>query len=150
MNSYPEKPIQIVLPFPPSVNGYWRSVLMKGRPVTLLSKKGREYRKSAAGALLQQGYVCLGILDRLRVHIEVYPPDKRKRDLDNLPKGVLDALTKADVWEDDSQIDDLRITREHIVKGGKLVVTINQHRGVESWDNQQRKLSLSMAPAAEQ
>jgi Holliday junction resolvase RusA-like endonuclease len=46
-----------------------------------------------------------------RVVVEVYVPDRRKRDLDNLHKGILDSLTHAGVWGDDSQIDDLRIYR---------------------------------------
>jgi len=132
VNCYPEKPLIMELPWPPSMNTYWRHVMVRGRSVTMLSKKGREYRKNAAGALLQQGYVCLGIKDRLSVHLEVFPPDKRKRDLDNLPKGVLDALTKADVWKDDSQIDDLRITREHIVKGGLIVITIDEIKEIKA------------------
>ncbi|NBW23084.1 MAG: RusA family crossover junction endodeoxyribonuclease, partial [Caulobacteraceae bacterium] len=47
---------------------------------------------------------------------EAFPPDKRKRDLDNVLKSLLDALTHANVWDDDSQIDDLRIYR-NIVAG---------------------------------
>ncbi|WP_317472009.1 RusA family crossover junction endodeoxyribonuclease, partial [Cronobacter sakazakii] len=30
----------------------------------------------------------------------------RKRDLDNLPKAVFDALTSAGFWLDDGQVDD--------------------------------------------
>ena len=58
-------------------------------------------------------------------------PDRRKRDLDNLHKGILDGLTHAGVWKDDSQIDDLRIYRCRaatgelvIEKPGRVVVTI--------------------------
>ncbi|NBW22487.1 MAG: RusA family crossover junction endodeoxyribonuclease, partial [Caulobacteraceae bacterium] len=38
----------------------------------------------------------------VRVVIEAFPPDRRKRDLDNILKSLLDALTHAGVWEDDS------------------------------------------------
>lgn len=69
---------------------------------------------------MAQGVSCLRLADRLALHIVAFPPDRRKRDLDNLPKGVLDTLTKAETWIDDSQIDDLRITRGHVVKGGML------------------------------
>ncbi|NBW20709.1 MAG: RusA family crossover junction endodeoxyribonuclease [Caulobacteraceae bacterium] len=50
----------------------------------------------------------------VRVVIEAFPPDRRKRDLDNILKSLLDALTHAGVWEDDSQIEDLRIYRSTI------------------------------------
>lgn len=49
--------------------------------------------------------------EKLKVHIEAYPPDKRKRDLDNLFKSLLDALEKSGVFKDDRQIDALSIER---------------------------------------
>jgi crossover junction endodeoxyribonuclease RusA len=61
----------------------------------------------------------------LRVEIEAWPPDKRKRDLDNILKSLLDALTYAGIWEDDSQIDDLRIYRATI--GGMVKVRIYEN-----------------------
>ena len=63
---------------------------------------------------------------RLDVHIAVYPPDKRKRDLDNLPKSILDSLQHAGIYEDDSQIDKLTVERMAIRKGGEVVVTITE------------------------
>ena len=45
------------------------------------------------------------------VEIEAHMPDKRRRDLDNLLKGLFDALTHAGVWMDDSQVDDFRVRR---------------------------------------
>ena len=115
--------IQIELPFPPSVNRYWRSV--KGR--VLISKEGREYREKVVWRVrqnMQQHKRSYGD-DRLSVLIVAYPPDARRRDLDNLPKAVLDALQHAGLYKDDSQIDDLHITRGVIIKPGKLVVTIS-------------------------
>lgn len=46
---------------------------------------------------------------QLKVTITAYRPDNRRRDLDNLLKAVLDALTHAGVYEDDHLICDLRI-----------------------------------------
>ena len=46
---------------------------------------------------------------KLRVEIEAWRPDNRRRDLDNLLKATLDGLAHAGVYEDDSQIVDLRI-----------------------------------------
>lgn len=50
-------------------------------------------------------------------------PDRRRRDLDNMPKALFDGLTHAGVWTDDSQIDDLRIVRSWAA-GGCVVVRI--------------------------
>jgi len=68
---------------------------------------------------------------RLAVDIYVNPPDKRKRDLDNIPKALLDALTHAGIWEDDSQIDQLTITRGPVIKQGLAIVTIQDYKSSE-------------------
>ena len=110
--------IQITLPWPPTVNTYYRS--FNGR--TLISAKGREYAKAVADQVLIQraGKLLEG---RIEVRIEAWPPDKRKRDLDNLFKSLLDSLTKAGVWLDDSQIDRLSIARGPI--GGMVKVEVS-------------------------
>lgn len=104
--------IALTLPFPPTMNTYWRHVLVNGRPRTLISARGRTYRGLVAARRLEQapgkGYP-LG--QRLRVAVTAYGPDKRARDLDNLLKATLDALQLAGVFESDSQIDRLEIRR---------------------------------------
>lgn len=115
--------IELTLPWPPSVNSMWRtprSGPLAGR--TLLSEEGRRYRKEVDAAVLRQGRPAIGTA-RVAIDIEVRMPDRRRRDLDNLPKAVLDALTHAAVWEDDSQIDDLRVWRSER-DGGVLVVRL--------------------------
>jgi crossover junction endodeoxyribonuclease RusA len=111
--------IVITLPYPPSLNTIWRRVGNK----TLLSSDGRAYRQAVAAAVLQQAK-RRQIAERLAVHIEAHPPDRRRRDLDNLPKSVLDGLTQAGLWLDDSQIDDLRVTRCGVFAGGALRVVV--------------------------
>lgn len=62
---------------------------------------------------------------RLSMLIDAYPPDKRRRDLDNIFKSCLDSLQHAGVYPDDSQIDDLRITR-NASRAGKIIVQISE------------------------
>lgn len=114
--------IQIELPYPPSVNTYWRHPTkgpLAGRH--LISEAGRKYRE-AVDAIVRP--MRLAMDDRLCVVIECYPPDRRKRDLDNIAKGLLDAMTHAGAWLDDEQIDDLRIIRREVVKGGRVTIHI--------------------------
>jgi crossover junction endodeoxyribonuclease RusA len=112
------------VPFPPSVNQYWRAVPMGRACRVLISRRGRKYRADV-GAVLARTYNGFTPLDqRLRVQLVLYPPDKRKRDLDNYLKALLDALTHANVWVDDAQIDELTIRRGHVVAGGYVAVTI--------------------------
>ena len=118
--------IVMTLPWPPSSNTYWRS-LSKG-PLAgrvLISEKGRAYRIAAGVAMFDQlrGYPKLS--GRLAVTLAVNPPDRRRRDLDNMPKALLDALTHAQVILDDSQIDDLHIVRGPPTPGGCVVVSIS-------------------------
>jgi crossover junction endodeoxyribonuclease RusA len=74
----------------------------------VISDGGRKYRKAVWEQVIQQ---ALGkrVRNRAVVTIQAFRPDNRRRDLDNLLKAVLDALTAAEVWDDDSQITDLRI-----------------------------------------
>lgn len=110
---------RLTLPFPPSVNGYWRSY--QGR--NILSKAGREYQKAGAAALAGQQMPQLGEA-RVQVTLTLYPPDKRRRDVDNYSKAPLDLLTKAGLWADDCQIRRLITEFAEPCKGGRLEVEV--------------------------
>lgn len=113
------------LPWPPSVNSYWR----KGGKVTYLTKRAREYRKEVLGAIIEHhGGVwehCVSA-KRLAVNIECVMPDRRKRDLDNHIKGLLDSLQHVHLFYDDEQVDELRIKRLYIEPPGCVDVTITE------------------------
>lgn len=113
---------RIELPWPPSVNAYWTP--RRGGGV-MLADAGRAYRDSVMLAVLQQGKQPT-MAKKLKVRIEAFPPDNRQRDLDNLFKGILDGLEKAGVYHCDYQIDDLRIVRMPVVKGGNIIVNIEE------------------------
>lgn len=106
----------LFLPFPPTVNTYWRTVRVPaGRSremVTrvLISERGRQYREAVQKEVLAQLPLPIHPLQGgVRVHLWACPPDRRRRDLDNLPKAVFDACTHSRVWGDDSQIQRLTI-----------------------------------------
>jgi crossover junction endodeoxyribonuclease RusA len=54
------------------------------------------------------------------------PLKKRKRDLDNVAKTLKDALTRAGTWQDDSQVDDLRVVRGTPEADPFVIVTIEE------------------------
>lgn len=96
----------ITLPWPPTANTYWR----RNGDRYFISKKGTDYRNFVS----KMCYDYIGLFnssDRLRLKIKAYPPDKRKRDLDNLFKSVLDSIQSAGIYADDCQIDKLSIER---------------------------------------
>jgi crossover junction endodeoxyribonuclease RusA len=110
--------IEFVLPWPPSVNHYWRHVGWR----TLISREGRCYRRDVVALLAAQRVRRMS--GALTVEIDAFPPDRRARDLDNLLKGLLDSIQHAGVFEDDSQVDDLHIRRRAVVPGGRVKVRI--------------------------
>jgi len=118
--------VTIKLPFPPSTNQYYRSIRMGQGVRTLISAKGRDYRDAVVGECCVVHLTNIHLGGRLAVKVTLYPPDRRKRDLDNFNKGLLDALTHAGIWGDDSQIDDLRVVRGAVVKGGYVLVEVRE------------------------
>jgi crossover junction endodeoxyribonuclease RusA len=101
--------LAVEIPFPPSVNRIWRNVA--GR--TLLSADGRAYRSRVAVEFMRPSVIRFGSAP-VSVSIAAWMPDARRRDLDNLLKAALDALTHAGCWDDDSQIAEINIRRAGI------------------------------------
>ena len=116
--------IEISLPWPPSINHYWRTAVIKGHAQTYISAEGKHYRSLVWHAVKRHKLPTL--LGRLNVHIVARPPDKRIRDLDNVLKSLLDALARADVYVDDGQIDVLYIRRSVPSSGGMVEVCITE------------------------
>jgi crossover junction endodeoxyribonuclease RusA len=108
--------IELILPWPPSVNHYFGY----GRGNVYIKASGKEYRKAVKDQIEQQLSTVETITDLIKLEIEAWMPDNRKRDLDNTMKALLDAITHAGLWADDSLIDDLRVYRAR--ENGKLLI----------------------------
>lgn len=116
-----KKPRRYWLPWPPSVNNYW--VRTRGGGM-MVSKAGRQYRVDLLADLT--GKVRNKIEGRVRLSVCVMPPDARRRDLDNLLKPILDGLTAAGIWDDDSQVDELKIVRGEQTPHGRVMVEVEE------------------------
>ncbi len=110
----------VTLPMPPSVNHYWRF----GRGRFYVAEKGMEFRRAVCAKFRD---TCAAPLEgNVSIEIYVYPPDKKRRDLDNILKALLDALAYAKVYADDSQVSHIDVQRCEVVKGGKIVVRVEE------------------------
>ena len=63
---------------------------------------------------------------RIKVALHLYPPSKRRTDIDNYAKACLDVLVKCNILHDDSQIDMLHVERHDIVPRGRVEIHICQ------------------------
>lgn len=94
---------RLELPYPPSVNRYYRS--FGGRVV--ISRDGRRYTDAVVSMF--SSLEMRPIDYEVSLSIDVYPPDRRRRDIDNILKCLFDSLVKGGALKDDSLIKRLCI-----------------------------------------
>ncbi len=110
------------LPWPPSVNHYYRHI----GPRVLISRDGRKYRETIISLLGDQKIEPFE--DAVDLAVDAYPPDNRRRDLDNLLKCLLDSFTFGGLYRDDSQIKKITITkREPMPPDGMMYIRIKEY-----------------------
>jgi len=109
------------LDYPPSANTYWRHA--RGRHY--IGEKGLAFRAKVAELVAM--HKLKADAGRLELSVMLYPPDRRRRDIDNVCKALLDSLTFAGLIEDDSLIDRLLIERGAVVKGGKCRIYLQPY-----------------------
>ena len=117
------------LPWPPSVNHYYRHV----GPRVLISRDGRKYRELVVARFhIDRVAKYTGPVE---LNIELYPPDNRRRDVDNNLKCLLDTFTRAGLYGDDSQVFKLTVVkREPMPPDGLVFVRINEWNGDKTAD----------------
>ena len=110
--------IEYIFPYPPTSNHYWGQVGNR----RFVGKAGLLFRQNVKNIALKRTQLLYNA--RLKVKVYLYPPDRRKRDIDNNMKSLLDAMEHAGVYENDSQIDELHIVRSEVIKGGGCKVIL--------------------------
>jgi crossover junction endodeoxyribonuclease RusA len=116
----------MTLPWPPSVNSYWRHPTkgpLAGRH--LVSEEGRAYRNAVTVHALHIGRKN-HLTGRLSIEVIASPPDRRRRDLDNILKALLDSIAHAGLIKDDSQFDKILVMREPPSPDGAVKIKITQ------------------------
>jgi len=115
-----EEDIVLYIPgFPPSVNNYYGHTKTG---IMYLKKSGNAYRDVVAKSVTEQHAKDIICGQRIWVEVVLHPPDQRIRDLGNYDKCLMDALTHAGVWDDDSQIDQQMLLRGVPIRGGMVKI----------------------------
>ena len=114
-------PLQFSMDYPPSINHYY----VRTKKGMAVGKPGKLYRHAAI-IKLHPFKNHFSKDKRVAIVINVYPPDRRKRDLDNILKCCLDSLQHAGIFEDDNQIDLLTVIRRDPIKGGGISVRLTE------------------------
>ena len=111
--------LRLELPYPPSVNNYWHA---SGKR-RYISPAGKKFTEEVLMVVKQSGSKSFGDKS-LGISVMIHPRSKRKFDLDNTLKAILDALMKAGCYDDDSQFEYIEIARGDHRDGGAAVVHI--------------------------
>lgn len=94
------QPIKLTLPYPPSANRYWRSIVIGGSVRVLVSSEAREYKRRCAAIA---AVACQSPLEGpLGMSLAVFRP-MRRGDLSNRIKVIEDAMQGV-VFHDDNQV----------------------------------------------
>lgn len=86
--------VTMFLPFPPTNNTYYRHITLGSRHATLISKRGREYKKTIKNIIngVEVPLYWYSPYCKLTVRRMFYAPDHRQRDIDNYSKVLWDSL----------------------------------------------------------
>ena len=95
----------------------------------VISREGREFRRRVERlCAAPEGNLASGSGNkkppRLAMCMDAFPPDRRRRDLDNLQKAICDSLAHAGVYDDDSQIDQLFVRRREPNTPGMIALKL--------------------------
>lgn len=102
---------ELHLPPVPSLNNYYGTHCKFNHATVYIKSAGKKYRKIVLDYVMENN---LQLRANVALTLIVYftPSSNRKQDVDNIAKCLLDALTHAEVWEDDSLVYDLRIIKQ--------------------------------------
>ena|ERR1017187_5018667 len=128
--------IELTLPFPPSVNHYKKP----GRLIK--TKNGKIYQTRINTSETNVFYHAVWVLicqlksskgikpfdsaTILSLELDVYPPDRKRRDIDNLAKVAIDSLQIGGLIPDDYQIARLLIQRMNMIPKGQVIVRVSE------------------------
>lgn len=136
--------LELVLPWPPSVNHY------KKVGAIVRTKSGKLYQRRVNTNETNTYYYQVYILTKNKIPDEwgkfavsrtitysvdvlLYPPNNRRYDIDNRAKVLLDSLVRAHIIADDAQITMLRFQKMDIIDQGQVIVKLMTLSGEDKY-----------------
>ena len=113
----------LILPWAPSVNNYWNHT-RTGQ--TFTTRRAKQFKTDCLAIVLSEHGRLEPTGERLRVSIVLRCKDRKRYDVDNFSKPILDALKHCRVYKDDWLVDDLRVLRGKTFPGGRIEVYIEE------------------------
>lgn len=114
----------ILLGIPQSTNHIYKSHCRFGYPTVYMTKEGKDLKESYQWQAKSQ-WKQKPSKRVFEISVELYFKDKRRRDVDDYNKILLDSLTGI-VWSDDSQIWKITITKFIDAKKPRIEVDITE------------------------
>ena len=128
MNTYDSEILVLILPIPPSLNSFYGLTAPTANRVIKYVKQAGKIFKQEVKEYVDKNNFNIGANIPLKVEIIINFQTNHRNDLDNRMKGLLDSLTEANVFVDDSLIYDLHIIRGSIGKPGGCIVKISEYK----------------------
>ena len=114
-----QEKIQLVLPYPPTINHMYINNKKGGRVLSPKAKAWIEECLYKNKLFIGEGFGLLPI----KAFIKCYPPDRRIRDGDNIVKAILDMGKRIGCYKDDRQIVSHVVHKKCNVRNGFVDVT---------------------------
>jgi Holliday junction resolvase RusA-like endonuclease len=137
--------LRLTVPGPPVPKGRARGVTLRnGRRMFITPKRTLDYEAEARAEIAAAVAAHRGAwpLDaRYEVELVVHFGTRRRCDLDNAAKSILDAANGY-AWADDSQVDRLVVVRAYDKENPRVEVRIGAHTTLAQSTPAQRELGL--------
>jgi Holliday junction resolvase RusA-like endonuclease len=116
-------PVIINLKGEPKSTSHIYSMTCRGRFASMyMNKNGKMVKASYIKQTLEQWHSS-PITGDVEIHVKLYFGTRRKADIDNFGKLILDSLTDI-VWEDDSQIQKMLVEKFYCKEDPRIELSI--------------------------
>ena len=114
--------IHLHLPYPPSVNHLYS----RSRYGVYLKPEAKKYRRQVTDCVLEQVGITKPLEGDVMMTLALYPPDAKRRDIDNGLKIICDSIQHAGLLSDDSQIKHLVVSMHPKEVPGNAYVSLER------------------------